>query len=67
MSEINFVEYSGNNFPLQPDLSSYSPAYYLIITGNTEAVVRDEAGNTASIENGLLNNRVEGLRNYEVI
>lgn len=66
VNEVDFVEYDGNNLPPSPDLSSYSPAYYLSITGNTEVVVRDEAGNTASIENGLLNNQVQGLSNYEI-
>ncbi len=46
---------------------NYSPAYYLTITGTTKVTVRDNAGKTASIDGGLLNNQVSGLINYEVI
>ncbi len=48
--------------------ASYSPSQYLIISGITEVTVRDETGNTASIqENRLLDNQVDGLMNYETI
>jgi pimeloyl-ACP methyl ester carboxylesterase len=65
--ETRFREYSSNTFPAPPDLSNYSPARYLTIVGKTEVVVRDESGNTASIQDGLLNNQAEGLSTYEVI
>ena len=59
---------TGNNkYLLSPDSPEYSSAKYLTITGTTEVIVRDELGNRASIENGLLNNQVDGLSNYEVI
>ena len=48
--------------------ASYSPSQYLVISGTTEVTVRDETGNTASIdENGLLNNQINGLMNYEMV
>lgn len=62
-----FVEYDIDHPLPAPNLSNYSPSYYLSITGNTEVVVRDENDNVASIENGFLNNRVEGLNSYESI
>lgn len=62
-----FHRYTSSQFPAPHDLSNYSPARYLTITGRTDVAVRDEFGNTAAIENGLLRNGVPGLKSYEVI
>lgn len=48
-------------------LTEATPSYYLTIAGQTEAAVRDGAGNTAAIENGFLRNDVPGLIVYEMI
>jgi pimeloyl-ACP methyl ester carboxylesterase len=67
IDETRYREYNANTLPVQPELSTYSPARYLTITGRTEVIVRDESGNMASIQDGLLSNKVRGLTNYEVI
>ena len=53
--------------PVSLNISNYAPSRYLTIVGQIDVIVRDENGNTASIENGVLNNQVEGLQNYEII
>lgn len=49
------------------DLSRYEPTYYLTIGGQSSVLVRDQNGNTAAIEDGLLRNDVPGLFDYESI
>ena len=62
-----FWEYGNGQNPSPLNLSDYSPSRYITISGQTEVTVRDEMGNTASIQDGFLNNQVEGLSSYEVI
>lgn len=66
-SKTKSARFGNNKYLLSSDSPDYSPAKYLTITGTTEVIVRDEEGNIASIQDGLLNNQVAGLSNYEVI